>query len=99
MKEKEVYLVVTNFIPKTDMPLTSVSNILENEEDAWSYVGQLIDELSKKDKNPTIVIKQFKKEVVVLIGNRGSNYPHPTPSIFIFSIHKTHFFKSTSNEN
>jgi len=91
-----VYLVVTNFIPKTDLPLTSVSNILKNEEDAWFYVGQMVDEVSKKDKNPTIVIKQFKKEVIVL--ETLYNYPDPTPSAFIFSIHKTHFSKLTSDK-
>lgn len=87
-----MYLVVTHFISKMDMLFISISDILENEEDVWYYIGLQVDELSKKDKNPTIVIKQFKKEVVVLIGNHESNYQHPTPSIFIFSIHETHFF-------
>ncbi len=93
MNEKELYLVVTHFIPQTNIPSTSVSDIFENEVDAWSYVGQQVDELSKKDKNPTIVVSQLTKGVVVSIGNNhGSNYPHPTPSVFIFSINKTHFF-------
>ena len=88
---KELYLVVTHFIPQTNIPSTSISDIFENEADAWSYVGQQVDELSKKDKNPTIVISQLRKEVAISIGNNhGSNYPNPTPSIFIFSINKTH---------
>lgn len=100
MNGNELYLVVTTFIPKTDVPSTAVSNILENEVDAWSYIDQQVDELSKKDKNPIVVINQFRKKVVVSIGNNhGSNYPHPTPSIFIFSIHKTHYFKLTSDKN
>ena len=90
MKKNELYLVVTHFIPKTNVPSTSVSDIFENEADAWSYVGQQVDELSKKDKNPIIIINQFRKKVVISIGNHGSNYLHPTQSVFIFSIHKTH---------